>query len=781
MPDDTERLVVLLEARLRDFEKNMQKGAATGTRTYQQLTDGSARATRQMEADMARATARINQAMATTSSRVGTFGKAFAAIGAIAGVKSFQELADSATNITNALKVAGLSGDGLKTTLGQLYEVALRNHAPIESLAQLYSRVSISQKELGISSEQLIGFTDNVGKALRISGTSATEAAGPMLQLAQALGSGTVHAEEFNSIVEGMPALAQAAAKGIKQANGSVAELKNLVNNQQLSSRALFDGIIAGSSDLDTKLKGSSTTIGQAFTDLKTSLTRLVGDFDTATGAAEKTANLLEGIAGGLANIKFDNAIAGINGIIQYLDTAIGKAGTLWQTLEGALTAMNNGNPLTDLAPPGNTEKEIYGLYMQSLSAGKEQIANSEKLLDLEQQRAKIIAQYGKDNPVGRNMLKSVEGQISAMQDATTKGKDDLPQTVEAKRFATPHGHATPTMPAPEIEQIDITDKKYATTKKSKDGSGKADKLDSYDREAGKIRERTAALQAETAAQAAINPLVNDYGYAVEKAGAAQDLLSAAQKAGTAAGKELKSVQQLLSGDFANLSPAARQQAQDMLTLADGYANARVGASKLHEEQENLRDAVNEWRDVSKDATKGFIDDLRQGKSAAEAFSGVLDKLISKLEDSLLDGIFGTSKSGGIFDSLFSSILGGGLSSSLVPDISTVPIPTPRPGFAKGTDFAPGGTAWVGEEGPELVNLPRGSQVIPNDRLSSLSVGSAVNVHVTSDVRVSVDNDGNLQGFVENTATRITRQGVQELNDQLPDRVAQINLHPRQR
>ena len=35
-------------------------------------------------------------------------------------------------------------------------------------------------------------------------------------------------------------------------------------------------------------------------------------------------------------------------------------------------------------------------------------------------------------------------------------------------------------------------------------------------------------------------------------------------------------------------------------------------------------------------------------------------------------------------------------------------------GFAGGTDFAPGGLAIVGENGPELVNLPRGSQVVPN-------------------------------------------------------------------
>lgn len=47
------------------------------------------------------------------------------------------------------------------------------------------------------------------------------------------------------------------------------------------------------------------------------------------------------------------------------------------------------------------------------------------------------------------------------------------------------------------------------------------------------------------------------------------------------------------------------------------------------------------------------------------------------------------------------------------------------PGFASGTRFAPGGLAVVGERGPELVNLPRGSQVIPNHRLGG---GGGVNV-----------------------------------------------------
>jgi hypothetical protein len=47
---------------------------------------------------------------------------------------------------------------------------------------------------------------------------------------------------------------------------------------------------------------------------------------------------------------------------------------------------------------------------------------------------------------------------------------------------------------------------------------------------------------------------------------------------------------------------------------------------------------------------------------------------------------------------------------------------------AEGTDYWSGGQTLVGEKGPEIVNLPRGSQVIPNDKIGS---GSNQPINVT--------------------------------------------------
>lgn len=51
-------------------------------------------------------------------------------------------------------------------------------------------------------------------------------------------------------------------------------------------------------------------------------------------------------------------------------------------------------------------------------------------------------------------------------------------------------------------------------------------------------------------------------------------------------------------------------------------------------------------------------------------------------------------------------------------------------GYANGTSFHKGGLAMVGERGPELVNMPRGAQVIPNRALREGAGGEAVDINI---------------------------------------------------
>lgn len=75
-------------------------------------------------------------------------------------------------------------------------------------------------------------------------------------------------------------------------------------------------------------------------------------------------------------------------------------------------------------------------------------------------------------------------------------------------------------------------------------------------------------------------------------------------------------------------------------------------------------------------------------------------------------------------------------------------------GFANGTQYAPGGLALVGERGPELVNLPRGAEVIPNHALSSATAPVVVNQYF----EVGLTREE--MGEVAKTIQRRTEAGV---------------------
>jgi len=148
-----ERLIVLVEARIRDFEKNMAKASGTAGRTYDGMRRSSRSATRQMEADMIRSTGRINQALAVTAGKIGTFGKAFVGglvggvvAGGVAGIVSqLQDVAGGVAAIGDEAKRAGVDVKSFQ----ELKFVAEQNRIGVDSLTD-------GIKELNLRADEFI-------------------------------------------------------------------------------------------------------------------------------------------------------------------------------------------------------------------------------------------------------------------------------------------------------------------------------------------------------------------------------------------------------------------------------------------------------------------------------------------------------------------------------------------------------------------------------------------------------------------------------------------------
>lgn len=301
MADDGAKLVVSLEARLRGFEKQMEKAGL--------IADKSAR-------DIEKRLSKINPGADVL---VSSFKRIGAAAAAAFSVDQVRQAIDSYTKVQNALKVAGLEGDKLRTTYEALFAISQRQGTSIESTATLYGRLAASQKELGVGSNDLLKFTEGVGTALRVAGTDATAASGALLQLGQALGGGKIQAEEFNSIIDGARPVLQAVANGLIEAGGSVAKLTALVKDGQVSSQAFFRAFLAGIPELERQAEKAGSTSSQAFERIQNSLINLAGELDKAGKVSETLASGMISVAGAIDTVA--NAIPrGVAALREYIN-----------------------------------------------------------------------------------------------------------------------------------------------------------------------------------------------------------------------------------------------------------------------------------------------------------------------------------------------------------------------------------------------------------------------------------------------------------------------------
>ncbi|QDK32670.1 tape measure protein [Sphingomonas sp. IC081] len=332
-------------------------------RELRRLQNLNARAAAQLAADQARAAQRAARAwndndpskyLRRQISSMRDEIKRFAPI--LAGMFGTSEVlraADTWTRFTNSLKVAGVSSLQLAGIQEQLFSIAQRNGVEIESLGVLYGRAAGSAKELGATQADLIKFSGTVATALRVQGGSAESASGALLQLSQALSGGKIQAEEYNSLIDGVRPLLEAAAAGSDKWGGSVAKLTKDVKAGNVTSKAFFDAVLAGSDMLEGKAAQAATTLSQAMTILSNSFTKYVGDSNQASGA---TAILVEGIKALADNLPLvADALAVIAGIY---------AATLIPGIARATTAMVAN------AAAAASSAAVYGVASRSIALG---------------------------------------------------------------------------------------------------------------------------------------------------------------------------------------------------------------------------------------------------------------------------------------------------------------------------------------------------------------------------------------------------------------------------
>lgn len=197
--------------------------------------------------------------------------------------KAFLETADAMTQLQARIDRLSPSAKDGAATFQSLAMIASQSGASLQETTKLWEQLTTSLKSAGATNGQVLALTDTLQKIGRIGGSSTEEMSNALRQFGQSIASGTIRAEEFNSILEQMPELARQIASGL---GISVGELRKRMLEGKLSAEDALNAIMSRTSEVNAEFEKLPRTTGQATNSLSIAFQELVKQVNDATGAS---------------------------------------------------------------------------------------------------------------------------------------------------------------------------------------------------------------------------------------------------------------------------------------------------------------------------------------------------------------------------------------------------------------------------------------------------------------------------------------------------------------
>ena len=228
----------------------------------------------------------------------GTMGRLVGPLAAFAGISfsihSYIAMSDQLKTIEGQIKNVVKSGKETKRVEEEIYAMAGRSRQSYAESANLFTSVARNASELGKSTDDILKFTEDVSNAMLLGGGSAASQQAALIQLGQALGSGTLRGDELNSIMEQAPKLAETIAKGMGTTIGS---LRKLGSEGKLTAKDVFEAVRKQSDSLKKDLGNMPWTVAQATNIIRDSVAQLFFAIENKFGFGDKMARVIATIA----------------------------------------------------------------------------------------------------------------------------------------------------------------------------------------------------------------------------------------------------------------------------------------------------------------------------------------------------------------------------------------------------------------------------------------------------------------------------------------------------
>lgn len=733
-----------------------------------------------------------------TMSFTSALGPLAAALAGVFSVRALIQFTDTWTDLTSRVNLAAGSIEKGSAVMDQLQVIARRTYSSLQQTTEGYIRNAQTLRDLGRSTQDTLDYTEALNNALVVSGARADRAARVQEALGRGLAAGALRGQELNTVIESGGRVAELLAEEL---GTTVSGLRKFGSEGKITGDVIDRALVGNLVKLREEAESMPATIGDAFTLIGNALLQTIGVFDSANEISGTFASGLIYLADNMQRLvtyvataavgwgTFTAAVAlanaglftlngllaltraalirlGIGAVIVaagelvYQFTRLVKATGGWGNALNLLGEVASGvwdgikTSASSIPPALNSVwlnvRADFALLMRDLGT------EWNKFISIFEKPA-LTVQFGKDGKVheligGLDVSRFKADTSAAISTAAQFRNEAGALRDEAGKLATEGFDKA----REALAKLNIEMEKGSTDLSGDGGpnrvapnAGGEGKKSKAQRDAERLKEAYQDLirdsQAFIASQEIEQQAIGMTELEAAKLRATFDLLNQAQRAGI------------------TLTAA---QTEELTNLAHQMAEAEYATSRLREQY-----------DFAKDTFKGFFGDLKSelqnGASIWEAFGTAAANALQKIADKALDMALN-----GIFDMIFGAFGvggGGGGGGNWFTRLL---------GFENGTSFAPGGMAVVGERGPELLKLPGGSQVIPNNRVMSPSQASFGGGSGSMQQRMAIDifvkDDGKIGAIARQEAGSVVEVAIHDYDtNALPSSVERISNHPR--
>ena len=234
------------------YELAATKADAAAAAAREQAAQTAALAAQErLEAQRAREAARAQNENAAAQNKTADAtqaltGRIKSLVGAYVGLQTVQKLvetSDQMTQINARLQLMTGSAEAAADAQDKIYQAAQRSRGAYMDMANMVAQLGTLAPDAFNSTDELIAFAEQLQKQMAISGASGQSAQAAMVQLTQALASGTLRGDELNSVLEQTPMIAKTIADYMGVTTGQMREMASegaitadVVKNAMLSA-----------------------------------------------------------------------------------------------------------------------------------------------------------------------------------------------------------------------------------------------------------------------------------------------------------------------------------------------------------------------------------------------------------------------------------------------------------------------------------------------------------------------------------------------------------------